>query len=159
MTGSELITTAQKLLREPASTADCRRAVSTAYYALFSALCRACSDSLVGQDNNRAKYQVYRALDHSNVKERCRETKSDDRSFPDEVRVFADTLVDLYELRELADYCPEKTFDVLVAKNHVDQASKALENLAEVSTDHMKAFAVFVLLKPGKGRGRTRLSG
>ena len=66
----ELIVTASKLAKpnpmKPRQ-ADLKRAVSTAYYALFHTLAQTCADHLIGtglRRNNPAWSQVYRSLEH-----------------------------------------------------------------------------------------------
>lgn len=48
--------------------ASLRRAVSTAYYALFQALCKTCASRLVGDDAPWEIYTpIFRSLDHRQV--------------------------------------------------------------------------------------------
>lgn len=73
----DLIATARRLARANAKKprqAELRRAVSTAYYALFHALARNCADLFVGTGDARSKgawSQVYRALEHGFAKNAC----------------------------------------------------------------------------------------
>jgi hypothetical protein len=73
----DLIVTARRLARANPNRprqADLRRAVSTAYYAVFHALARQCADRFVGTGHNRSRpawQQVYRALDHGFAKNAC----------------------------------------------------------------------------------------
>ena len=57
--------------RRPRRTDLCR-ATSTAYYALFHCLARACADALAGAGGSRTAWrQVYRALEHGQTKRCC----------------------------------------------------------------------------------------
>ena len=68
MTG--LLTTARKLARanpRKPSQADLKRAISTAYYAVFHVLAKQCADAFAGSGpgrSDKAWNQVYRALEH-----------------------------------------------------------------------------------------------
>jgi len=147
----DLIETSKKLLENSPTQSDCSRAVSTAYYALFRGLCGIATESLVDNENfERANYQVFRSLDHKNVVDRCKDTRDNKRSFPLEIKQFADTLVELNEQRENADYCPKCKFTSLEASNLIEQAEAALVGLSGMDEQHMRAFALYVLLKPNK---------
>ena len=74
-----LVATARMLLGEKNKGAPnqvrLRRAVSTAYYALFHGIARAAADALVGvQHRASARYEtVYRGFEHSQMKRCCAE--------------------------------------------------------------------------------------
>ena len=75
----DLISSARKLLGEgqvgPPKQSDLKRALSTAYFAMFHALCRNCADTLVGKVKARrsqgAWIQAYRAMDLGRARTRC----------------------------------------------------------------------------------------
>ena len=48
--------------------ASLRRAISTAYYAVFHSLARIAADLIVGTDRNEAWHQAHRALEHGSAK-------------------------------------------------------------------------------------------
>lgn len=149
MRGLDLIKTGKKLLENNPTESDCSRAISTAYYALFSGLCEVTSKALVNNEEfKRANYQVFRSLDHKNVCSRCIETRDNNRSFPDKIKQFADTFIELNEQRENADYCPNCTFTALEANDYLEQAEEALKGLHQECDEHCRAFAIYVLLKP-----------
>lgn len=93
----ELIKTAYYLVRaaeigKPRQS-DLKRALSTAYYALFHTLARECADRLIGTHSpqrSAAWKQVYRALDHGFAKQACSQAKK--LGFPSDIVHFADTL-------------------------------------------------------------------
>ena len=72
------------------SQANLRRAVGTAYYALFHCLAGTAADLLIGGNRSEAWHQVYRALEHGSAKSACRNRQAMQR-FPLEVQDFADT--------------------------------------------------------------------
>ncbi len=51
--------------------ANLRRAVSTAYYAVFHSLAQTAADMLIGRKRTSDWHQVYRALEHGNAKNAC----------------------------------------------------------------------------------------
>ena len=74
--------------------ADLRRAVSTAYYAMFHLLAKTCADGMLGGVNasrsNRAWRQVYRALEHGSAKNACKNHHTL-KLFPKDIEDFANT--------------------------------------------------------------------
>jgi len=157
--GGHLITSGRKLLAHPFTDADGCRAVSAAYYALFSGLSQYVADVLLNDPNfDRANYQAFRSLAHGNVCDRCRDTRDGNRAFPETIRNFADVFIDLYEQRENADYCPRTKFNLSKATDYLDQAEEALNQLHSAPTGHGRAFALFVLLKQNKWLKRKRVN-
>jgi hypothetical protein len=57
--------------------ADLRRAISTAYYALFHAVLTEAADDLMGSTQRQsARYAlVYRSIDHRAIRDRCNDLK------------------------------------------------------------------------------------
>jgi hypothetical protein len=113
---NELIKTARRILgaakRKP-SQADLRRAVSTAYYAMFDALARSCAEEIVGRSPTKRSTpewaRVYRALEHGKSKKALGELK-DGTGAPAGVDLsalgFCETLETLRLRRHEADYNP-----------------------------------------------------
>ena len=86
-----------------------RRAVSTAYYALFQALCKMCADRLVGWNQPWEIFTpVYRSLDHGRTLNVLSERGSD-KTHPlgDDVESIGVAFKELQAAREWADYNPE----------------------------------------------------
>ena len=77
MNSRDLIETARGLTelspRRP-SQANLRRAVSTAYYALFHSLAATVADALMGKRRSDAWHQTYRALEHGSARRACQNT-------------------------------------------------------------------------------------
>jgi hypothetical protein len=87
--------------------ASLRRAVSTAYYAVFHTLADLCADELVGWNKPWSVFSpVYRSLDHNEARrlfERARTTKS----YGPNVEKIGIVFLRLRQAREEADYDPE----------------------------------------------------
>ena len=149
MNSRDLIETARSLAkispRRP-SQANLRRAVSTAYYAVFHCLAATVADTLMGKGRNEAWHQAYRALEHASAKKACRNMRAL-RAFPPEVQDFAETFVALQESRHQADYALDVRYhkpDVLAG---IDAAETAIAWLEGVDIRHRRRFAAHVLFK------------
>lgn len=128
---------------------DLKRSISTAYYAMFHALCSICADGFIGTKaanrSDPAWRQTYRSVIHSQAKERCRQCATMQR-FPAEIRDFAGEFVTMQEKRHLADYDPVSRFrlnDVIVA---IDAAELAIRQLKKCPTKDRRAFAAWVMM-------------
>lgn len=146
-----LLATARRLaLANPSKPrqADLRRAISTAYYALFHALAKECADRFVGTGSGHsteAWTQVYRALAHGFAKDQCE--KAGKHGFPVEIVHFADIFASMQEERHRADYDPDVRYtraEALVAVANTDQAIRDFRN---APIHDRTAFAVLVLLR------------
>lgn len=147
----DLLETARKLAnanqRRPKQ-ADLRRAVSTAYYAVFHALAHECADRFIGTGDQRSEAawaQVYRALEHGFAAKQAR--KAREFGFPDPLCDFGDAFFSLQEERHRADYDPAVSYSKADVEPLIQSASKALSDLAESPQPDRAAFATLVLLK------------
>ena len=149
MNPRDLIATARSLaegdLRRP-SQANLRRAVSTAYYAVFHCLAGTAADLLIGRSRSEAWHQVYRALEHGSAKSACRNRQAMQR-FPLEVQGFADTFVALQKARQRADYALDVRFDKPDVLAAIDSAETAIARLGQADDQHRRAFVAHVLFK------------
>ena len=155
MISDDLIVVASGLLR-PASGRPSRaaldRAVSTAYYAVFHALCHLCVDRLVGWRNRSARSwdsvtPVYRLIDHGAAK-RVLLQSAGSKATPPELRRLAAVFVELQADRLLADYDPQPRFDLGDARHRVDLATYAIADLRALSPDDRRLLAVQLITKP-----------
>lgn len=123
-----------------------RRAVSTVYYALFHWLARCAADSLVGvgETSTGTWVRVYRALNHRDLRQRCRQTRIPS-STPDALGRFGAALVRLQPLRNRADYNPAARFAKRDVLAQVDAARGILDDLESTTQSERRAFAVHVL--------------
>jgi hypothetical protein len=148
---SRLIDTAQDLCRRTGKRpreAFMRRAVSTAYYAMFHALCRLCADGLIGGIHARtAPYlRVYRALDHTPAKKILRSNEA--ASLHPAIAAFGDAFAVLQEMRYRADYDPlsfRYYFDD--TKSYIDLAESAIIGTYAIGQDERRALATLLLFR------------
>ena len=153
MTPANLIATSWELVgtnrRGRPRQSNLRRAVSTAYYAMFHCLAACCADTLVGgagaDRSEPAWRQAYRALEHGTARERCRRTPIVQR-FPSDIRQFAYKFVDMQQKRHQADYDPEVDFSKDVVILDIGATNEIIRNFQRVPVKDRRAFAVYVLL-------------
>ena len=120
-----------------------RRAVSTAYYAMFHALASSNADCLVGTPHNplteHAWSRIYRGLSHN----AARRNLLQDRSlFSLHVQQFADAFAQLQDQRHRADYDPNRTFSRPQALYWIERAEGAIDNFMQASDDERKMVAI-----------------
>jgi uncharacterized protein (UPF0332 family) len=98
--------------------ASVRRAISAAYYALFHLFSEKVTETLIGSTNDRANIRAWlgRALEHGTMNTACKFFGNpSDRTFKEfsknlaftvdpDLKVIADTFVNLQESRHRADY-------------------------------------------------------
>ena len=145
----DLIETARgltELSRRRPTQANLRRAVSTAYYAMFHRLARVAADLLIGRNRDEAWYQVYRALEHGSARNACR-NKQAMRRFPYQVQGFASTFVALQEMRHQADYALDVRYEKLDVLATIDKAEDAVAQLEQADKQQLRTFAVHVLFR------------
>ncbi len=132
---------------EPAEEA-LRRAISTAYYAMFHALATNNADCIIGTSNDplssHAWDRVYRGLEHGIARVQLRE---DRQLFSPSTRWFGETFGRLQEVRQRADYDHTRTFDVIVANIWIDRAEEAIRGFMQASIDERTAVAVQSLIR------------
>ena len=145
-TARELIPTGQG---KPRST-NLRRAVSTAYYAMFHCLSGSCADTLMGGlhagRGTDAWILTYRALNHRSAKARC-SNKENLKQFSAHIRVFAETFARMQEHRHHADYAPDAGFRKSEAIQRINEAENAIRNFEKESLAERRAFAAYILFK------------
>lgn len=149
-----MIVTARKLAnaspKRPRQ-ADLKRAISTAYYALFHAMAKDASDMLVGVGPDRpdkAWSHTYRAVQHGEAKSACKEVRN--LNFPNTIKSCADAFVVLQQKRHDADYDPDYRVRRADALSAIQQAEDAIRDLRNSTKRDRRAFAVQILLKKRK---------
>lgn len=153
--GVHLIVTARKLAkgspRRPRQ-ADLRRAISTAYYAVFHGLAENAANHLVGSAstsrNSPAWAQLFRTLDHGLAKARCESAQA--RAFSAPICACADAFVQLQISRHRADYDPLVRFSRADALDAVALAERALTSLRGAPREERAAFAVHLIYRDRK---------
>lgn len=152
MTPFNLIATARALAdtgrRGRPRQTDLRRAVSTAYYALFHCLAACCADLLVGgggSDRSATAWErTYRALEHGVARRRCQAANI--REFPPAIQQFADLFVDMQGKRHLADYASAGNFPKRIVLRDISDVAEAIARFQQVPSKDRRAFAVYLLL-------------
>jgi hypothetical protein len=107
-----------------------RRAVSTAYYAVFHAVAAECADLFIGGRPARAGLdwvRVFRALDHGAAKNACIQLGSIAVSIG--MLDFASIFLQLQEERHRADYDPTSRYARQDALDLIDRAEIAIGHL------------------------------
>lgn len=83
-----------------------RRAVATAYYAVFHALAKMCADQLIGTTKSWTIYTpIYRSVDHSAARKVLREARN--QTSDPTITAIALVFIKLHDARIAADYVPE----------------------------------------------------
>lgn len=153
MSPLDLVQTGRRLLGgrvgRPRQT-DLRRAASTAYYAVFAALCKTCADCFIGTagaDRSEAAWRrVYRCVEHGFAQAQCK-NKREMARFPQSVQFFADQFVELQEKRHTADYNPDSRFKLDDARAWLDNAETAIRQLDSAPVAARRAFAAWVAIR------------
>lgn len=147
----ELLGTARRLARanpgKPRQS-DLKRAISTAYYALFHALAKDCADRLVGTGRDRpdkAWRHAYRALNHGDVKNACKQLRS--LGFPTELIQVGDIFQGLMVQRHSADYDPTHRVTRADALAVIALAEEGIAKLGSATVRDRVALAIQLLLK------------
>ena len=153
MNPENLIKTARELTparKGKPRSANLRRAVSTAYYAMFHCLAVSCADTLIGGlhagRGSDAWILTYRALNHRSAKARCSDKESL-KQFSAHIRVFAETFARMQEQRHRADYVPDAGFRKSEAIQRINEAENAIRNFEEESPAERRAFSAYVLFE------------
>ena len=148
----DFLKTARHLLNgssDPPSPAALRRAVSTAYYAVFHALARICADQPIGAasttSSDAAWEQVYRALEHGFARNACEQAKI--LGFSEGITTFATAFVSLQQERHRADYAPNVSLSPMGVAELIAMAEMAISALQSCTSEEQTAFSALVLLK------------
>jgi uncharacterized protein (UPF0332 family) len=125
-----------------------RRAVSTAYYAMFHALCRLCADQFIGGKHEKtpAWQRVYRAMEHKTAKNALLRKEVTD--LHPALATFGVTFAILQDKRVAADYDPV-SFSIYFDETNslVDQADSAIKSLYGIDDDIKRNLATILLLR------------
>jgi len=154
----DLIRTASRLAKSGGSRrprqSDLKRAVSTAYYAMFHALCRNCADCLIGGTNSDrsapAWRQAYRTIDHGYAGGQCKKRDIISR-FPSEVQDFAELFHSLQDKRHSADYDPDSRFSRSDVVETIRAAEISIRQFQKARKKDRRAFAAWTAMKKRPG--------
>jgi hypothetical protein len=152
----EMLMTARRLIEtnvgDQATRLDLRRAVSSAYYALFHFVAQSCTEIFLPKRSkalSRARLQAYRSIDHRDIKSACILTKDPRYGSPQSMRAFAEVFLTMNKHRERADYDPSAIgdFHPEQARYLIDACDTAIGSFNATDIDDRRAFAVQVCLK------------
>lgn len=140
---------------------DLRRAISSAYYAVFHAVITAAADEIVGvvHRGTRDHALVMRSIDHRTIKTCCLEIvkTSPPRTyvpyiptggFSADIQAFANVFPDLQDERHAADYDSMPRYVTADAVSVVAAARGALQRLTVAAADQRRAFLFMILFPP-----------
>ena len=138
----ELIATCRKLVSPPSSDTDIRRAISTAYYALFHTLAASNADLIAGQPgSNRSAHawdRAYRRLEHGRARNNLRADRNLLSQTGDE---FVRILIEAQGHRLQADYDPNAQLNLSLAVNIIARADTAARNFAQLTEEERRFLA------------------
>ena len=135
--------------------ASLRRALSTAYYALFHLLISDAALKLIPNVPANLRNQATRALAHGEMKNACKQIKQRSEIFTvllsqpvePEISVVATTFIELQEMRHAADYDLAQTFDRLTVLTLIEQTKDAMSGWRKVrNTANANVFLASLLL-------------
>lgn len=129
-------------------TASLRRAVSSAYYALFHALAWLCAARLVGEKKGWAlRSPIYRSLDHRKTLDVLKPNAPENRDDP-RLRTVSFVFKVLQDARHNADYNPETfAFDRSATLDLIEAARRAIGALNAMPKDDQLALAVRLIAR------------
>jgi hypothetical protein len=147
----DLLRTADALARlesrRPRQT-SLRRAVSSAYYAVFHALARSCADELIGvtRANSVPWTRTYRALQHGEAKNAFKDRAV--LELEPGIAIFASAFITLQEQRHIADYDPRPfPHGRKATLDYIEEARRAVEALRQADSENKRALASYGLLR------------
>lgn len=125
------------------------RAVSTAYQAIFLALCKCAADIFVGEkprsSSDTGWVQVYRAVEHRKARKVCDNKKNMVR-YSKEVRDFAEIFVEGQEMRYRSDYDPFGRFSLEEVLRFIDEAEKNIDGFLAAKKSERRLFVTQILI-------------
>ena len=149
---TKLIATANKLARAGGGErrprqSDLRRAISTAYYAMFHEVCYDYANFLVGTQRTAfdvsAWRRAYRSVGHGDLKDRA--GNADLAAFSDDIQDFSAKFVEMQEKRHFADYDPFIEFTREEVLNEIAQVELVLERYRRVPVGQRRAFHAILM--------------
>jgi hypothetical protein len=140
----EMFRQAHTLLEQP-SQSNLRRAISAAYYGLFHAIARAAADVIVGKEYRETeRYDwVYRSVQHTKLRDLCKNSK-----WKADFRNFAETVIQLQEAREEADYSALLTATPSDTISRIAAAQNAVALFEAASDNTRLEFVTLLFFKP-----------
>lgn len=125
-----------------------RRAISTAYYAVFHAICALCADQLVGDRDVALREAIYRTVEHGPARKLL--TSEAARSIATGMDRIGGSFADLQRARHTADYKPwtvDRT-QPAQAEAILLTAERTLFLLSLLSANERLAVSVLLISRP-----------
>ena len=145
----------------PPRQVDLRRAVSSAYYAVFHFILTAAADEFVGASKRTSKnYSLaYRSVDHRALRDLCLDIKKSTlpaklqrhappNGFGPNLLAFSAAFIELQEKRHAADYDPSYQMKTSDAKLMIDTATVALRRFGRASSNRKRVFLSLLMFSP-----------
>ena len=145
----------------PPRQVDLRRAISSAYYAVFHHILREAADEFVGvtRRSSRRYTLVYRSVDHRALRDLCLEVRKPTLTpkflrhaptvgFGPNIPAFASAVIELQEKRHAADYDPANRFKTSDAKLAIATARSAIRRYQKASPPRRQHFLTLLLFPP-----------
>jgi uncharacterized protein (UPF0332 family) len=147
-----LLAAAQELLdRKSHSAAFRRRAVSTAYYAVFHALAKSCAGALLphARRGTEEYMRIYRALDHGPLRTAFTQAPSKDHP---RLKKIGPIIIRLQNERHRADYLPpdSKLFPESEVQELIEQAQFVVNELADLDDASCQLLAICLWFRDRK---------
>lgn len=147
-----LLSAAEDILKsKPRSAAYRRRAVSTAYYAVFHALAKLCAETLLkdASHNDEAYSKIYRALDHGPLRNMFVQAPLKDHPV---IKMFGPSIITLQAERHRADYSPpdRNMFTASKVAEIINQARFVVGELDNLNEADRLLLATSLLFKERK---------
>ena len=134
---------------------DLRRAVSTAYYGVFHALCRSNAETLIGSapaaQGTESWVHAYRALGHGPAKDLLTQYGSKSNIHAD-IRAFARAFGNFQEQRHDADYNPRKVFTRPEVSRLIDRMEATTDAFWNAPPPVRSELAAYLLLSTKRSR-------
>lgn len=130
------------------STGAIRRAVSTAYYAMFHALVSSSAEVLVGLPvdavTRAAWLRIYRMTNHGFARSQLQNNRA---TFSPDAQIFADIFCHLQDERHNADYNPLSSFTAQTASNWLNSAEAAIIDFLHISSSERAAIGILTTVR------------
>jgi uncharacterized protein (UPF0332 family) len=140
-----------KLAAEPDITSQ-RRAISTAYYAAFHAVCEMIADTLLADRTSTIYKKIYRHIDHGIFgNEKAFKLGDSDPETFDKIRSI---LKNLKEKRHAADYDPVSA-DNFDANTAIIQSREVIGLIRSIESDAARDLALNILVGGGRNPSPT----
>jgi hypothetical protein len=150
MAGRLVETAEQLLLSKPKSATFRRRAVSSAYYAVFHSLAQMCVEAFLPVSQSEEELlRIYRALDHGSLKNALVQPPLKGHA---KIGQIAAAVVELQQERHRADYLPTDVslFPLEQARALVERAKLTITQVSDLGEAERRLLATHILFKERK---------